>query len=78
MLCMSVTEMPGQKAAHQVDCSAYERDLVGKHGAVDDVANGVDAVNVGLEVVVHLDAAALIQLHTHLLQAQPIIVRPPP
>ena len=45
---------------------------------MDDVSNGVDAVGGRLEVVVHFDAAALVQLHSNIFQSQTSVVRPPP
>lgn len=42
--------------------------LVGKHGAVDDVPDSVHIIGGGLEALVNLDAAALVQLHAHALQ----------
>lgn len=44
--------------------------LVRQHGAGDDVTNSEDARHSGLEVLVHLDAAALVQGNAHPLQAQ--------
>ena len=41
--------------------------LVGKHGALNDVADGVHALCRSLEVVVNLDAAGLVRLHSNFL-----------
>lgn len=44
--------------------------LVGQHGSWDNVSNGKDAGHCGLELAVHLDAAALVNLNTNLIQTQ--------
>jgi hypothetical protein len=41
--------------------------LVGKHGAGDAIANGVDAGHAGTEVIVDLNATAGVELHANLL-----------
>ena len=47
---------------------------MGEHGARDDVPDGKDVAGgrLGLEVLVHDDAAALIQLHADRVQAQSV------
>ena len=53
------------------DGDTFVLGLVGEHGAlVDDVADGVDAVNVGLPVVVDFDEAALVHLDADLVEAE--------
>lgn len=53
--------------------------LVGKHGPINDITNGIHiARGRRLELVVHLDAASGVQLNAHCLQAEPLIERPPP
>ena len=46
--------------------------LVGQHGTRDTVADGVDALDVGLPVVVGLDLAALGHLDAKAVEAQPV------
>lgn len=53
--------------------------LVGKHGPINNIADGIHiARRRRLELVVHLDAASGVQLNAHCLQAKPLIERPPP
>ena len=52
------------------DRNALVFGLVGEHGAGDDVTDGVDAGEVGLEVGVDDDAAAFIELEAGFLSAE--------
>lgn len=44
--------------------------LMGQHGSLDDVSNGVDAWDVGLEVSIDFDSACLIQVDAEFLGSE--------
>ncbi len=68
----------GRLAGHRLDGGdALFLGLVGQHGAVDDVADGIDARHVGLEAGVGLDPAALVDLDAGLLEPKAVGVRHP-
>mmetsp|Transcript_35881 Transcript_35881/g.108442 ORF Transcript_35881/g.108442 Transcript_35881/m.108442 type:complete len:233 (-) Transcript_35881:465-1163(-) len=64
----------GQKLGHE---RPLVLGLVRQHGALDNVADGVNARHAGLEVVVHLDLFAL-HLHAYVRQPQVVVELPAP
>ena len=72
-----VVHVPGLPGDQLDDGDTFLLGLVRQHLAADDVADGEDAGDVGLEVVVDLDEAALGQLDAHRLEAEPVDVWPP-
>lgn len=61
-----------QHKAHTMATGHPFSHLVCQHGARDDIANGKDGGNRGLEFVINLDAAAFVQLNTHAFKIQAI------
>src|SRR5690606_24480167 len=55
--------------------AAFVLGLVSQHRAADHVADGVDAGHARAELVVDVDAAALVELHASLLQSESLGVR---
>ena len=66
-------------AGHDLDRDdAFVLGLVGQHGAADDVADGMDALHIGLEVLVHRDEAVAVHLDPELFEAEIFRVGTPP
>mmetsp|Transcript_3347 Transcript_3347/g.13365 ORF Transcript_3347/g.13365 Transcript_3347/m.13365 type:complete len:593 (-) Transcript_3347:180-1958(-) len=64
---VDVASISRQRLDHR---DAFLLGLVGQHGAVDDVADGVHALHLRAEVVVHGNAAEAVGLDAEVLQAQ--------
>ena len=72
-----VVDVPGLSGEQLGDGHALVLGLVGEHLAADDVADGEDAGNVGLELAVDRDEAAVVDLDADRLQPQTLGVGPP-
>ena len=67
--CLGWTLEAAKAAAATQTAARLNTHLVRKHGPRNHVANGKNALDVGAELVVHLDAATFVHLDAHLLQA---------
>ena len=70
-----VPRLPGEDFG---DRDAFVFGFMSEHEPADGVADGINALHIGLEMIVHIDAAALIERDTGLFQAETFNVRHAP